>query len=134
VYTALERGTVDGALGGLGGAVGLKYYEPVKHMFAQMGVLGVDINGYVMNKKKFDELPTDLQKVITRSATDARNHCQEAFINEYSKELDQVRKAGKDVYVLKQNSPQWDQWRKAIAPLLKKQASEYPQKLVKLIR
>lgn len=134
VYTALQRGTVDGAIGGLGGAVGLKYYEVAKNMFSPMGVLGSLVNGYVMNKKKFDSLPPDLQKVIIASANDARNHAQSQLISIYSKQLKQVRKAGKDVHALKPQGEEWKQWHKAIEPLIKKGEGEYPKQLVNMLR
>lgn len=134
VYTALQRGTVDGAIGGLGGAVGLKYYEVGKYMFSPMGALGSLINGYVMSKQKFDSLPPNLQKVIVKSANEARNHAQKALISIYSKQLKEVKKAGKNVYALKPHGALWNQWSAAIAPLVKKGKAEYPAKLVKMVQ
>jgi len=133
VYTALQRGTVDGAIGGLGGAVGLKYYEVAKNIFSPMGVLGSLVNGYVMNEQKFDSLPPNLQKVIIDSANDARNHAEKELISIYSKQLKQVRKAGKDVYALKPQSELWTQWHNAIEPLIEKAKSEYPKQLVNML-
>lgn len=133
VYTALQRGTVDGAIGGLGGAVGLKYFEVGNYMFSPNGALGTAINGYVMNLKKFESLPPDLQKVIVNSANEARNHAQNYLINIYDKQLAYVRSKGKGVTKLKIGSPTWKAWRHAIEPLVAKDRAHYPAKLVDML-
>lgn len=133
VYSALQRGTVDGAMGGLGGAVGLKHYEVTKHMFAPMGALGTLIHAYVMNTEKFNALPEDLQKVVMQSALDARNQAQQYMIDSYDELLDKVRKNGNDVVKLEQGSKRWDKWREALEPLSKEARDTYPPELVKMI-
>jgi TRAP-type C4-dicarboxylate transport system substrate-binding protein len=44
VYSGLQRGTVDAAMGGLGGAVGLKHYEVTDYLLDHNGVLGTLIH------------------------------------------------------------------------------------------
>ncbi len=133
VYSALQRGTVDGAMGGLGGAVGLKHYEVTKYMFVPNGVLGTLIHAYVMNKKKFESLSPELQKVVMDSARQARNFMQQYAIDKLSGLLDVVRKNGNSVNVVKPGSRQWNAWQKALEPLTEKSRTSYPHDLVKMI-
>ena len=55
------------------------------------------------------------------------------LISIYSKQLEQVHKAGKDVYALKPQGEEWKQWHDAIKPLIKKGETEYPKELVNLL-
>jgi TRAP-type C4-dicarboxylate transport system substrate-binding protein len=133
VYSALQRGTVDGALGGLGGAVGLKHYEVTGRMFAPMGALGTLVHAYVMNKQNFEALPPDLQKVVMDAAAEARNQAQQHMIDSYDELLGVVREHGKQVVKLEEGSEQWNAWRAAQAPLIKQARAAYPPKLVEMI-
>ncbi len=49
VYSALQHGVVQGAIGGIQGAIGLKEYEVAKYMLNGNGVWGVGVTIYVMN-------------------------------------------------------------------------------------
>ena len=49
VYPALQRGTVEAAIGGIQGVVGLKEYEVTKYMLDGNGVWGRGVTSYVMN-------------------------------------------------------------------------------------
>lgn len=62
VYTALERGTVDGVITGADSAYNLKLYEVSKYM-VDIGV-GPKMTAVVLSKKTWDKLPPDIQKVI----------------------------------------------------------------------
>ena len=134
VYTALQRHTVDAAMGGLGGAVGLKYYEVGKHVFAPMGAIGTLIHAYVMNKDKFNSLPPHLQKIILQSARDARNIDQQYLIDTYKSQLHIIKAYGDDLYVLKHGTKQWKAWTNALKPLAQKDEKSYPDALVKLVK
>lgn len=133
VYSALQRGTVDGAMGGLGGAVGLKHYEVTDHMFAPMGALGTLVHAYVMNKEKLESLPPELQDVVMESAAEARNHMQQYVIDSYDELLGVVRDQGNEVVKLEPGSERWDKWRAAQTPLIEEARETYPSELVKLI-
>lgn len=134
VYSALQRGTVDGAMGGLQGTVGLKYYEVGKELFVPNGALGTLIHAYVMNKEKFESLPPDLQKIITESATAARNHMQQYIIDKYGAFIQVVADHGVPVKQLHKGTPEWGEWQKALSGLAQEAEKTYPAPLVKLIR
>lgn len=133
VYSALKLGTVDGAIGGLQGAYGLKHYEVAKHVLASGGVLGTFIHGYVMNKRKFDSLPKDLQDLLMKDALSARNETQDALINTYPGYLEKMKKEGATVTRLEKGSALWNQWSAKLAALKKKDSQHYSPELIKLL-
>jgi TRAP-type C4-dicarboxylate transport system substrate-binding protein len=133
VYSALQRGTVDAAMGGIGGAVGLKHYEVTDHAFVPMGAIGTLVHAYVMNKEKFESLPPDLQQVVLESANEARDHMQQYIIDSYDELLGVIRDDGNTIVKLEPGSPEWEQWRAAQADLVEQARKSYPAELVELI-
>lgn len=117
VYSALQRGTIQGSMGGLGGAVGLKHYEVTSHIFAPNGAMGTLIHGYVMNKDRFNKLSPELRAVVMAAAAEARDHMQQFAIADYGKLLDQLSKDGKKVTVVKPDSDMWKQITQTLEPL-----------------
>lgn len=133
VYPALQRGTVQAAIGGLEGAIGLKEYEVAKYLLATNGVFGLLMTGYVMNKHALDGLPKDLQKVVLDSAYTATHHANRAMIAAYGHALGEMKKHGMTVTKLEAGSPQYEAFAKTLAPLAKKQESQFPKGLVREI-
>lgn len=117
VYSGLQRGTVKGAMGGLGGAVGLKHYEVTSNMFVPNGVMGTLIHAYVMNKERFDGLSPENRKALMEAATEARDHMQQFAIEKESSLLDVVRQAGKTVTVVEPGSELWNKFAQQLEPL-----------------
>lgn len=133
VYSALQRGTIDGAMGGLGGAVGLKYYEVAKHMLAQNGVIGSLVHAYVMNKDKYDQLSPELRKALEDAIAESRDSMQQSLIDTYAKQLDEVRQAGNIVTELSPDSDEWKAWEAALEDLKASAQQTYPKELVELV-
>ena len=133
VYSALQRGTIDGAMGGLGGAVGLKYYEVANYMLAQNGVIGSLVHAYVMNKDKYDKLSPELRKALVDAVASARDTMQQVLIDTYAKQLDEVRQAGNIVTELTPGSPDWKTWEAALQNLSASARQSYPSPLVGLV-
>jgi TRAP-type transport system periplasmic protein len=133
VYQALQRGTVDGAIGGLQGMVGLKHYEVAKNAMASNGVLGTYIHAYVMNLKRFNALPKDQQALIMKAAADARNLAQDTMINSYQQYLGVAQEKGMKLFDLKKGSPEWNQWQAATASFNAAEKKKLSPELIKLI-
>ncbi len=133
VYSALQRGTVDGAMGGLGGAVGLKHYEVTKHMLVQNGVIGTLVHGYVMNRDKFEGLDADLRKALLEAVAESRDAMQQYLIDIYAKQVDEVRQTGSNVITIEQGSAEWKVWEDALAGFAENARKEYPAEIVNLI-
>ncbi len=133
VYSGLQRGTVKGAMGGLGGAVGLKHYEVTTNMFVPNGVMGTLIHAYVMNKEKFEGMSPENQKIVMEAAAEARDHMQQVAIDKLSSLLDTVRGNGNTVTVIEQGSPTWNAFAKQLEPLAKEATETYPKDVQDLI-
>ncbi|AUN95598.1 TRAP transporter substrate-binding protein [Pseudazoarcus pumilus] len=133
VYSGLQRGTVDGAMGGLGGAVGLKHYEVTDHMLVQNGVIGTLVHGYVMNRDKFERMDPELRKALLEAVAESRDAMQQYLIDIYAKQVDEVRQSGSNVVTIEQNSAEWKVWEDALADFAENARQEYPAGLVKLI-
>jgi len=133
VYSGLQRGTVKAALGGLGGAVGLKHYEVTSHMFVPNGVMGTLIHAYVMNRDKFDSLSPELQKVVMESAAEARDYMQQFAIDKLTGLLDKVRANGNTVTVVEPDSAMWNAFATRLEPLAERARKAYSPEIVKLV-
>lgn len=133
VYPALQRGTVQAAIGGLEGAIGLKEYEVATHLLATNGVFGLLMTGYVMNKQALDQLPPDLQKVVLDAGYEAGRQATKAMIAAYGQELDKMRKHGMSVTVLTPGSAQYKDFLDALTPLATSQKAQFPAVLVQQV-
>ena len=129
VYSGLQRGTVKGALGGLGGAVGLKHYEVTSTMFVPNGVMGTLIHAYVMNKEKFDGMSPKLQKAVMEAASEARDHMQQFAIDKLAGLLGQVRDNGNTVTVVEPGSEMWNKFSKQLEPLVESAKETYSKEV-----
>lgn len=133
VYPALQRGTVQAAIGGLEGAIGLKEYEVGKYLLATNGQFGLLLTGYVMNKSALEALPPDLQKVVLDSAHKASHSTTVAMIAAYDKELAQMQEHGMIVTKLEPGSDEYKLFSGSLAPLAKTQEVRFPPELVRQV-
>ena len=135
VYAALQRGAVDGALGGIQGAVGLKHYEVTKFVMVPNGLFGTLVHGYVMNKDKWNSLygrpaqdrpgcghrgAQSLGRLHDRSPT--ANSCKCSATKVWS--VTEV-KPGTDI---------WKPWQAKLDPLAERDRKRYPAELIKLLK
>lgn len=134
VYSALQRGAIDGTLGGLQGAYGLKHYEVTNHVLGTGGILGALINGFVMNKHSFDKLPPNVQKAILDANLVALDANNKALEKSYADYLADLKKKGLTVNVLKPGTPEWKVWFDALKPHREEIRKKYPEKILSLIK
>ena len=133
VYPALQRGTVQAAIGGLEGAIGLKEYEVGKYLLATNGQFGLLLTGYVMSKHSLDALPADLQKIVLDSGHKATEIATAAMIATYDKELAQMQAHGMTVTKLQPGAPEYKAFGDSLAPLAKTQEARFPPDLVRQV-
>jgi len=133
VYSGLQRGTIDGAMGGLGGAVGLKHYEVTRHMLVQNGVIGTLIHGYVMNRDKYERMDPKMREALVEAVAEARGAMQQHLIDVYDKQVQEVRDANVNVVTIEQDSAAWKVWEEALTSFAETARKSYPGDLVQLI-
>ena len=133
VYPALQRGTVEAAIGGIQGAFGLKEYEVAKYMLGSNGVFGVGVTLYVMNKAALSSLPADLQQVVLQAGREAEIKANTAIIASFADDIDAMRSHGMQVTMLQPGTPEYQAFIDAVEPLAKEQESRLPPDLVKML-
>lgn len=112
VYMALQRGTIDGATSGTTSFYERKLYEVTKHVthadyaFVMFGVL--------MNLKKWNELPSDIQKTILACAKEAQEWGRKEAEKMDKECLELLKQKGMEVYVVPEKEKQ--RWKQASQP------------------
>lgn len=134
VYSALQRGTIDGAMNGIQGSVGLKYSEVVDNVLVPNGVMGTLISGYAMNRKKLMSMPPALREIITHAALEVRNAAQQKMVSGYFDYLKDLEKAGMKSVVLRRDTKEWDAWSKALADFRASATKDYSPEVLQLIK
>jgi TRAP-type transport system periplasmic protein len=88
VYDALSKGVVDGCLSSYEALHGFRTGEHVKYTTENLGTAYSAAFVVAMNKKKFDSLPPDVQKII--------DEMSQEYIDKYGKMWTQIDAEGKD--------------------------------------
>lgn len=130
VYPALQRGTVQAAVGGLQGAAGLKEYEVAKHLLLTNGAFGLNVTLYVMNKGLFDRMPADLQKAVLAAGVAAEKATNPAIIQSFTALRDEMQQHGMQVTTLQPGAPDYLAFTSALKPLADQQRAKLPPDLV----
>jgi len=113
VYMALQRGTIDGANAGVSSFVERKYYEVTKYVSCPDFTNGMAVT--LINKKKWDSLPGDVQKAMLEAATEAQVWTRKEAEKADTESLVILKEKGMDVY----DPPEKEKarWREACKPL-----------------
>jgi tripartite ATP-independent transporter DctP family solute receptor len=112
VYMALQRGTIDGAASGTTSFYERKLYEVTKHVthadyaFVMFGVL--------MNLRKWNELPPDIQKVFLACSKEAEEWGRKECEKMDKESLELLKQKGMEVYVVPEKEK--ERWKKASQP------------------
>jgi tripartite ATP-independent transporter DctP family solute receptor len=113
VYLALQRGTIDAANSGLSSFWERKYYEVTKYISAPDFTLGMFV--VMINKKKWDSLPADVQKAMLEAAEEAKQwgrvECEKADMEAVT------LLKGKGVEIYDQPEKEKNRWRALMKPL-----------------
>ena len=116
VYDALRRGVIEGVTVDLSTLKHWKFAEVTKHVTADWQ-LGTVITFYwVMNKKKWDSLPPDLQKIVTEIAIETKDR-QGALWNQMDIEARDLFKSGGGQVIALADS-EATRWIKAVEPII----------------
>lgn len=113
VYMALQRGTIDGANSGISSFWKRKYYEVTKYVASYDWNFGMAVA--LINKKKWDSLPGDVQKVMLEVAEEAKVWTRNASEKEDKAGLAGLKEKGMDIFDLR--GQERARWREACKPL-----------------
>jgi len=115
-YEALQKGVVEGTASPVMVLETWKYWELVKYVVLNYSSSYTSSFYVVMNLKKWNSLPEDIQKVITEVS--------EEWIQRQGKLWDKVDESAfallkeKGVEVIKQSPEESERWAKAVEPLI----------------
>ena len=112
VYMALQRGTIDGGISSFTSFVDRKYFEVTKHITVTPFMLPMYLG--MMNLKKWNELPPDVQKIILTAGKETQEWGRKE-IQKMDREALKVLKSKMEVYHLPK--AEQESWRKACKPV-----------------
>lgn len=133
VYEALQRGTVQAAIGGIQGITGLREYEVAKYLLDGNGAWGVGVTIYVMNGTSLKNLPPDLQQVVVRAGAKAEMTANKAIFTFFGNARAKLRRKGMQLSILQPNTQAYGAFVKALSPLAKAQEAKLPANLLKVL-
>ena len=134
VYMALQRGTIDGTIGGASHGVTRKYYEVAKYVTNVQGFQFVT-QWVLMNRKKWDSLPADIQNGILEAGRETQKWNREEEAIDEIKACESLKKMGKEPSILP--SPELEKMRNLVRSegtnYLLKRAGDLGRQLIKEI-
>ena len=98
IYSALEKGVVDGACWPAFGAKDFKWYEVVKYQVRPR--FGETVYFFLVNLDDWNKLPKDLQKKITEITMEIEEEGRQAHISAWEKEEKELVQLGMNLCVL----------------------------------
>jgi tripartite ATP-independent transporter DctP family solute receptor len=109
VYMGLQRGTIDGAIAAVETFYTRKYYEVAKYISCPTLLLGTCAVG--INKKRWDTLPKDVQRVIAVAAKEVEALERQGIEKSDQEYLRLLKEKGVDIYDPAGNER--DRWKEA---------------------
>ena len=113
VYLALQRGTIDGANSGISAIWERKHYEVAKYISGTDFTLGMFV--VMINKKKWESLPADIQKAMTEAAEEAKQWGRVECDKADAEALALLKGKGADIYYLPEKEKL--RWIQAVRPI-----------------
>ena len=98
IYTALEKGVVDGTCWPAVGALDYKWYEVAK--FQIRPTFGEDINMLLVNVNSWNRLPKDIQSLLTTAAIEIEEEGRAAYMKMLVDEERELKKKGVEIVTL----------------------------------
>lgn len=129
VYTALQRGTIDGATSGTTAMLQRNYHEVAKYL---------TINNYsdlefllVANKKFWDKLPEKTQNLLLEVAKEQEEWIRNQAQSEDERTAQELEKLGMEVYRVPEEELQL--WKEKSRPVIDKYIEQHGETAKKLI-
>ncbi len=100
VYLALQRGTIDGVLTSTCSVYERKFYEVVKYFTLIRCGEFQNQPAVLVNLKKYQQLPADLQKLLVDASKDAQGWGLDIALKGTDECLAKLKEGGMDIYYL----------------------------------
>ena len=113
VYTALEKGVLDGVLTAFTAMVSYRLYDVTKYSI--MAGLTATPMAVAMNKKSWNSLPPDIQEILDGLMIRYSLECATEYDNDRVKAIKLGRSRGKEIYPL--SSTEMEKWVKTVQPV-----------------
>lgn len=115
VYLALQRGTIDGVLTSTCSVDERKFFEVAKHFtLIKVGEFQ-NQPAVLVNLKKYQELPSDLQKLVIDASKEAQDWGLDASLKDTDQCLGNLKKKGMEIYYpTEQEKKRWAEATKGI--------------------
>jgi TRAP-type transport system periplasmic protein len=98
IYSALEKGVVDGAAHPVFGVLDYKWFEVSKYLVRP--AYGETTYQLFVNADKWNKLPADIQKLMTEVAIEVEAECREVNRMRMEKEEAELKKLGMELNIL----------------------------------
>src|SRR5690625_2685393 len=93
VYTALERGTIDGGIENFPAVMPNKVNEVAKYAVLNSNIAGFSL-AWTMDKNRWDSLPEDVKKVLKQAGEEASHNYGENTVKENEKAIQSLTEDG----------------------------------------
>ncbi|MCB1815087.1 MAG: TRAP transporter substrate-binding protein DctP [Candidatus Competibacteraceae bacterium] len=135
VYTALQRGTIDGAIVGFQGVASQKMYEVVKYLLIPASFTGAGgYQGWAANAAWWDGLAQADRAILSKAIREAELYSRQKIVEDRENLADFYR--GKDMTVveLTPDMPEYAQWVAVTKPLMETAEKELSAEILAPIR
>jgi TRAP-type transport system periplasmic protein len=118
VYTALQRGTIDGAITGFQGVESQKMYEVASNLLIPASFTGTGYQGWVANLDWWNGLSDEDRAILSNAIQEAESYSREKIIEDRNKLAEHYRSKGMTVIELTPDMPEYKAWVESTRPLM----------------
>jgi TRAP-type C4-dicarboxylate transport system substrate-binding protein len=118
IYTALQRGTIDGAIVGFQGIGSQKLHEVVSNVLVPASFTGTGYQAWAANLGWWEGLPESERAIVAKAIRKAELYSREKIIEDREKLADSYRDLGMTVTDLTPGTPDYAAWIDATRPLM----------------
>lgn len=128
LYTSLQTGVVDAGENDPASVVSWGWVDVIKYY--SLNEHSISCNVMVINKKKFDSLPADVQKAVREAGKKAENYQLDYIQKALADNLDKIKAKGVKVNVITDKKPFQD----AVKDIIAKYEPEIGKDLIQTVR
>jgi tripartite ATP-independent transporter DctP family solute receptor len=128
LYTSLQTGVVDAGENDPASVVSWGWIDVIKYY--SLNEHSISCNVLVMNKKRFDSFPADVQKAIREAGKTAENYQLDYIEKALAENLEKIKAKGVKVNVIQNKKPFQD----AVKDIIAKYEPEIGHDIVQMVR